>query len=106
VQWNNLKKGVLDTTSDLLVEVERGARKLWIAQEVLSKMGEGRKWKDVNNEEERKNNRKALNFCQSTRCHSIVLIQAVVCLSKVLSLKMRLFFPHFCFRVQPSLFCS
>lgn len=62
MQWNNLKKGVVDTTSDLLVKIERGARKLWIAREVLSKMDEGRKWKDVNNEEERKNNGKAFKF--------------------------------------------
>jgi hypothetical protein len=65
VQWNNRKKGVVDTTSDLLVKVERGARKLWIAREVLSKMDEGRTRKNVNNEEERKNNRNALSFGQS-----------------------------------------
>jgi hypothetical protein len=50
LQWNNIQKGVVDTrtTSDLLVNVERGgARKLWIVQEVLNEMEEGRKWKDV-----------------------------------------------------------
>jgi hypothetical protein len=43
MQWNGGKKGVVDTTSDLLVKVERGERKLLFAQEVLSKMNEGRK---------------------------------------------------------------
>jgi hypothetical protein len=40
VQWNNLKKCVLDTMSDLVVKVERRARKPWITQEMISKMDE------------------------------------------------------------------
>jgi hypothetical protein len=58
----------------------KGARKLWIAREVLSKMDEGRK--EVEGCQQRRRKKKTterrLNFCQSTRRHSIVLIQAVV----------------------------
>jgi hypothetical protein len=54
VQWNNVKKCVLDTMSDLVGKVERRARKPWITQEMISKMDERRKWKNVNNEEGRK----------------------------------------------------
>ena len=39
VQWNNIKECVLDTISDLVGKVER-ARKPWITQELISKMGE------------------------------------------------------------------
>jgi hypothetical protein len=58
VQWNNIKKCVLDTMSDLVGKVERGARKPWITQEMISKMDELRNWKNVNNEEGRKNYRR------------------------------------------------
>jgi hypothetical protein len=51
VQWNNIKKCVLDTKSDLVGKVERRVRKPWITQEMISKMDERRKWKNVNNEE-------------------------------------------------------
>jgi hypothetical protein len=40
VQWNNIKKCVLDTMNDLVGEVERRARKPWIPQEMISKMDE------------------------------------------------------------------
>jgi len=30
VQWNNIKKCVLDTTSDLIGKVDRKAKKPWI----------------------------------------------------------------------------
>ena len=40
-----------DTISDLVGKVEKGARRPWIAQEMISKMDEGRKWKNVNTEE-------------------------------------------------------
>jgi hypothetical protein len=53
VQWNNIKKCVLDTMSDLVGKVERRARKSWVTQEMISKMDERRKWKNVNNEEGR-----------------------------------------------------
>jgi hypothetical protein len=54
VQWNNIKKCVLDAMSDLVGKVERKARKPWITQEMISKMDERRKLKNVNNEEDRK----------------------------------------------------
>ena len=43
VQWNNIKECVLDTISDLVGKVEKRARKPWITQEMISKMGERRK---------------------------------------------------------------
>jgi hypothetical protein len=46
VQWNNIKKCVLDTISGLVGKVERRARKPWITQEMISKMDERRKWKN------------------------------------------------------------
>ena len=51
VQWNNIKECMLDTIRDLVGKVEKIARKPWITQETISKMGERRKWKNVNNEE-------------------------------------------------------
>jgi hypothetical protein len=53
-QWNNIKKCLLDTTSDCVGKVEKRARKPWIKQEMISKMDERRKWKNVNYEERRK----------------------------------------------------
>ena len=50
-----IKECKLDTFSDLVGKVEKRARKPWIAQEMVSKMGERRKWKNVNNEEGRRN---------------------------------------------------
>ena len=55
VQWNNIKECVLDTISDLIGKVEKRARKSWITQEMISKMDERRKWKNVSSEERRKN---------------------------------------------------
>jgi hypothetical protein len=43
--------------SDLVGKVERRARKPWNTQEMISKMDERRKWKNVNNREGRKNYR-------------------------------------------------
>jgi hypothetical protein len=40
VQWNSIKKCVLDTVSDLVGKVERRARKPWITQEMICKMDE------------------------------------------------------------------
>jgi hypothetical protein len=54
VQWNNIKKCVLDTISDLVGKVEKTARKQWITQEMISKMDERRKWRNVNTKEGRK----------------------------------------------------
>ena len=62
VQWNNnIKECVLDTISDLVGKVEKRARKPWITQEMITKMGERRKWKKVNTEEGRKNYRRLRN---------------------------------------------
>jgi len=61
VQWNNIKECVLDTLSDLVGKVEKRARKPWITQEIISKMDERRKWKNVNIEEGRKNYQKLRN---------------------------------------------
>jgi hypothetical protein len=55
VQWNNIKESVLDTLSDLVGKIKKRARKPWISQEMISKMDERRKWKNVNTEEGRKN---------------------------------------------------
>ena len=49
------------TTSDLVGKVEKRARKPWITQEMISKMCERRKWKNVNNEEGRRNYRRLRN---------------------------------------------
>ena len=61
MQWNNIKECMLDTISDLVGKVERRARKPWITQEMNSKMGERRKWENVNNEEGRRNYRRLRN---------------------------------------------
>jgi len=61
VPWNNIKECVLDTISDLVGKVEQRARKPWITQEMISKMDERRKWKNVNTEEGRKNYRRLRN---------------------------------------------
>ena len=61
VQWNNIKECMIDTISDLVSKVEKRARKPWITQEMISKMGERRKWKNVNNEEGRRNSRRLRN---------------------------------------------
>jgi hypothetical protein len=61
VQWNNIKECVLDTLSDLIGKVEKRVRKLWITKEMISKMNERRKCKNVNTEEGRKNYRRVRN---------------------------------------------
>jgi hypothetical protein len=40
VQWNNIKKCVLDTMSNLVGKVERKARKPWITQEMINAVDE------------------------------------------------------------------
>ena len=57
VQWNNIKKCVIDTISDLVGKAKGIARKPWIKQEMIGKTNEQRKWKNVNDEEGWKNNR-------------------------------------------------
>jgi len=61
VQWNKVKECMLDTISDLVGKVEKRARKPWITQEMISKMDERRKWKNVNAEEGWKNYRMLRN---------------------------------------------
>jgi hypothetical protein len=58
MQWNNIKECVLDSISDLVGKVEKRERKPCVTQEMISKMDERMKWKNVNNEEDRKNYRK------------------------------------------------
>jgi hypothetical protein len=54
------KECILDTISDWVGKVEKRARKPWITHEI-TKMGERRKWKNVNNEEGRRNYRRLRN---------------------------------------------
>jgi type I site-specific restriction endonuclease len=61
VQWNNIKEGMSDTISDLVGKVEKIARKPGVTQEMISKMDERRKWKNVNNEEGRRYYRRLRN---------------------------------------------
>ena len=61
VPWNNIKECVLDTLSDLVGNVEKRARKPWITQKMISKMGERRKLKNAKTEEGRKNYRRMRN---------------------------------------------
>jgi hypothetical protein len=55
VQWENIKEYVLDTISDFVVKVEKRTIKPWIRQEMINKMEERRKWKNVNIEKARRN---------------------------------------------------
>ena len=57
VRWKNIKECVLDIGSDLVGKVEKRARKPWYTQEMISKMDERRKGKNVNTEEGRRNYR-------------------------------------------------
>ena len=61
VQGNKIKECVLDTIIYLVGKVEKSARKPWITQEMISKMDERMKWKNVNTEEGRKNCRRLKN---------------------------------------------
>jgi len=61
VQWKNIKECVLVTISDLVGKVEKRAIKPWITQEIISKIDERRKWKNVNTEEGKKNYRMLRN---------------------------------------------
>ena len=61
MQWNIIKECMLDTVSDLVGKVEKRARKACITQKIISKMGERRKWKNVNSEESRRKYRRLRN---------------------------------------------
>ena len=54
VQLKNIKECVLDTISDLVGKVEDRASKPWITKEMISKIYERRKWKNINFEEGKK----------------------------------------------------
>ena len=54
MQRKNIKKCALGTLSDLVVKVEKRARKPWITQEMIGTMDERRKWKNVNTEDFKK----------------------------------------------------
>ena len=56
------KECVVDTVSDL---VEKRGKKPWMTQEMISKMDERRKWKNVNTEEGRRNYRRLRNELKS-----------------------------------------
>jgi hypothetical protein len=49
---------MVDTMGDLIGKVEKRGRKLWITGEMMGKMDERGKWKNVNYEEGRKNYRR------------------------------------------------
>jgi hypothetical protein len=55
VQWNNINECDLDSLSYLVGKIVKIARKPWITQEMISKVNERRRWKNVNTEEGRKN---------------------------------------------------
>jgi hypothetical protein len=61
IQWNNIKKCMLDTMSDLVGKVYRKVRKPWIRQDIINQMDERWQWKNVNNDEVRKNYRRLRN---------------------------------------------
>jgi hypothetical protein len=59
VQWNNIKKCILDPVGDSVGKVERRARNPWITQEIISKMDERRSGKmSTTKKEGRKERRK------------------------------------------------
>jgi type I site-specific restriction endonuclease len=65
VQWKNMKECVLDTIRDLVSRVEKRVRKPLITQEMIDKINERRKWKNVNTEEGRRIYRKLRNELKS-----------------------------------------
>jgi hypothetical protein len=75
LQWNNMKRSVVDATSDLLVEVHSGGQESCGLHKKCSV-----KWMNevegcLNTTKKRKNDRRAVNFCQSTRRHSMSLFK-------------------------------
>jgi hypothetical protein len=67
VQWNTIKECMLDTIGDLAGKVENRARNPWVTHEMISKMDEQRKWKNVNNEVGRRNYRRLRNELKRAR---------------------------------------
>jgi hypothetical protein len=52
VQWQNIKKCVLDNMRLLVRKVERRASSSWISQDMISKLDERMKWKNVRKKKE------------------------------------------------------
>jgi hypothetical protein len=61
VKWNNIKECVLDTICNLVGKVEKRASKPLITQEMISKIDEKKRWKNVNTKEGRKKYRRLRN---------------------------------------------
>ena len=88
LRWKSVKECILDTIRDLVGKVEKRATKRWITQEIISKMDEWRKWKNVNTEEGRRNYRRLRNElkratekgqkeCLEDNCKGIILEEAL-----------------------------
>lgn len=58
---------MIDTISDLFGKAEKRGRKPWITGEMMGKMEERGKWKNVNNEEGRNNYRRLKNELKRTQ---------------------------------------
>jgi hypothetical protein len=55
------KKFVFEIMNAMFGKVNRKARKPWITEEMINRMAEQRKWKNISNEKGRKNSRRLLN---------------------------------------------
>jgi hypothetical protein len=60
LHWNNIKKFVLGSMSDLMEKPERRTRKPWNTQEVISQIDGRGKWRNVNNEDGRNKWRRSI----------------------------------------------
>jgi len=56
---------VFEILSAVIGKVNRKARKPWIMQEMISRIAEQRKWKNINNGEGRKNSRRLMKELNS-----------------------------------------
>jgi hypothetical protein len=65
MQWNHIRKCVLDTMSDLVGKADRKAREPWITQEMINKMLEHGKRKNVDSKEGRKSDRRLRNILRA-----------------------------------------
>ena len=72
-EWNYIKECVLDTLGDLVGKVEKRARKPWITQEMITKMDERRKLKNVNTEEGKRNYRRLRNELKRTTEKAVMI---------------------------------
>jgi hypothetical protein len=67
VQWNNIKKFMVDVVSDLIGKVEKRGKKPYITGGMMGKTDERGKWKNVNNEGGRENYRRLKNGVKRTQ---------------------------------------